>query len=57
MELAPLIPLRPAEIVLRLARAELPEVLGRLGDHVHEELELDASEGFSCVEVSDLIIT
>lgn len=47
VELAPLIPLRPAEIVLALARAELAEVLGRLGDDVREELDLDPSEWFS----------
>lgn len=48
MELAALVSLRPPEIVLALARAELPEVLGRLGNHVCEELELDPSEGLSC---------
>lgn len=47
MELATLIPLRPTEVVLALARAELPEVLGRLGNYVLEELEGDATEGLT----------
>jgi hypothetical protein len=48
VELAPLVALRPPEMVLRLARAELAEVLGGLGDYIGEELELDAAERFSC---------
>lgn len=47
MELAPLIPLRPTEVVLALARAELTKVLGRLGDYVREQLEGDAAEGLT----------
>lgn len=47
MELAPLIPLRPTEVVLALARAELPEVFGRLGNYVLKELEGDAAEGLA----------
>lgn len=43
MELAPLVALRPPKMILRLARAELTKVLRRFGDHVGEELELDAS--------------
>ncbi len=39
MESRPLVPLRAAQVVLRLAGAELPEVLGRLGHRVLEELE------------------
>lgn len=52
VELRPLVPLRLAQVVLGLARAELPEVLGGLGDHVREELELDPAQGFSCAGVS-----
>jgi hypothetical protein len=48
VELAPLVALRPAQVVLGLAGAELAEVLGGLGDYVGEELELDAAQGFSC---------
>lgn len=47
VELAPLVPLRPAKVVLALARAELAEVLGRLGDDVFEELKGDAAEGLA----------
>lgn len=39
VELAPLVSLWPPGGVLALARAELSEVLGGLGDHVFEELE------------------
>jgi hypothetical protein len=35
-------------MVLRLARAELAEVLGCLGDYIGEEFELNAAERFSC---------
>lgn len=44
VELATLIPLRPAEVVLGLARAELAEVLGGLGHYIGKELELDAAQ-------------
>ena len=47
MEFAPLVPLGPAKVVLALARAELAEVLGRLGDYILEELEGDAAEGLA----------
>jgi len=47
VELGPLVPLRAAEVVLGLARAELAEVLGRLGHHVLEELKRDAAEGLA----------
>lgn len=43
MEFTPLVPLWPAEMVLRLARTELAEVLGRAGHDVSEELELDSA--------------
>ncbi len=52
MELAPLIPLRPPQMVLRLARTELPEVLRRLGHHICKELELDAPQLLACCCVS-----
>lgn len=47
MELGALVALRAAEIVLALARAELAEVLGSLGHNILEELEGDATEGFT----------
>ena len=47
VELAALVPLRPAEVVLRLARAELAEVLGGAGGGRGEELHFDAAEGFA----------
>lgn len=47
VELGPLVALRPPQVVLSLARAELPEVLGCLRDDVGEELKLDPAEGFS----------
>jgi hypothetical protein len=34
--------------VLVLARGELTEILGSLGDDVVEELKLDATEGLAC---------
>jgi hypothetical protein len=43
MKLAPLVPLRLAPPILRLARAELPEIFSRLGHNVFEELDLDAA--------------
>lgn len=48
MKLGALISLRPTEVVLGLAGAELPEILGRLGHDVLEELECDAAEWFTC---------
>jgi len=39
VELGPLVPLRPAQVVLRLAGAELAEVLGCLGHYILEELK------------------
>jgi hypothetical protein len=43
MEFAAFISLWPAQMVLCLARAELAEVFGGLGDDICEELELDSS--------------
>jgi len=43
MKLAPLIPLRLAPRILRLARAKLSEILGCLGNDVFEEFHLDAT--------------
>lgn len=47
VELGALVALRPAVGALGLARAELAEVLCRLGADVVEELEGDAAEGFA----------
>ena len=47
VELASLISLRPSKVILALTRAELPEVLSRLRDHVLEELKGDAAEGLA----------
>lgn len=44
MELGSLVALRPACGVLGLARAELAEVLGCLGNNIFEELKGDAAE-------------
>jgi hypothetical protein len=52
VELGALVPLRPPQVVLGLARAELPEVLRCLGHHVGEELELDPPQWFSWSGVS-----
>ncbi len=43
VKLAPLVPLRPAQVVLALASAELAEILGRSGDDVLEEFKGDAA--------------
>jgi len=48
VKFAPFVALRSALGVLRLARAELPEVFRRFGRRVSEELHLDAAEGFAC---------
>lgn len=48
MEFAPFVALRSPLRVLGLAGAELPEVLGRFGCRVGEELHFDAAEGFAC---------
>lgn len=48
MEFAALVPLRESAAVLRLAGAELPEVLRRPGHGVLEKLESDAAEGLAC---------
>lgn len=48
VEFAPFVALRSALCVLRLARAELPEVFGRLGRRVGEKLHFDAAERFAC---------
>lgn len=53
MEPAAFVTLWPAEMILGLARAELAEVLGRLGHDVGEELHLDAAEGFTWELESD----
>jgi hypothetical protein len=47
MELGALVSDRAAVGPARLARAELPEVLGRSGHCVGEELHLDAAEGLA----------
>ena len=47
VELGALVALGLATGVLGLAGAELPEVLGGLGDDVLEKLECDAAEGFA----------
>jgi len=52
MKLAPLIPLRLAPRILRLARAKLPKILGCFGNDVFEEFHLDATELFSWVIMS-----
>jgi len=44
VELGALVALRPPERRPALARAELPKVLGRLGDGVGEELDLDPAQ-------------
>jgi hypothetical protein len=46
VELAAFITLRATQMVLRLAGAELPEVLGSFGNDVGKELELDSSKRF-----------
>lgn len=48
VELAPFVALRSPLRVLRFTRAELPEVFGRFGRCVGEELHFDAAEGFAC---------
>lgn len=48
VELGPLIALGLALGVLRLAGAELAEVLGSLGDDILEELECYTAEGGPC---------
>jgi hypothetical protein len=48
MELGALVSDRAAVGPARLARAELPEVLGRPGHDVLEELHLDAAERLAC---------
>jgi hypothetical protein len=48
MEFTPFIPLRPSKMVLCLARTELTEVLGCLGDYICEELELDPAQRLAC---------
>jgi len=47
MKLGALVALGTAEVVLGFARAELTEILGRLRDHVLEELKRDAAQGFA----------
>ena len=47
VELAALVPLRAAQVVFRLAGAELAEVLGGARDGVGVELHFDAAEGFA----------
>ena len=39
MKSTPLIPLRPTQMILTLARTELTEVLGCAGDYIGEEFE------------------
>ena len=47
MEPTPLVPLRPAERVLRLARAELAEIFCCARDDVGEEFHFDATQRFA----------
>ena len=47
VKLGALVALRPAQVVLGLARAELAKVFGCPGDDVLEEFERDASEGLA----------
>ena len=47
VESGPLVPLRPAQVVLGLARAELAEVLGGLWHYILEELEGDSAKRFT----------
>ena len=47
VELAALVPLRAAQVIFRLAGAELAEVLGGARDGVGVELHFDAAEGFA----------
>lgn len=59
MELRALIPQWLAIGALGLADAELPEVLGRLGDDAAEELDFDAPEGLAAeghVEEDDGVV-
>lgn len=49
MKLAPLIALRPPQMILRFPRAKLPEVLRRLGYDIGEEFELDSAQWFACL--------
>jgi hypothetical protein len=49
VELAPLVALGLAAVILGLARAELAKVLGRPGHRVLEELEGDTAEGFAWI--------
>jgi len=44
VKLAPLVPLRLAQAALRLARAELAEILRRFGDHLFEQLDFDPAQ-------------
>lgn len=47
VELRAFVPLRPAQMVLRLACAELAEVLGGSGDGVGEEFHFDPAKWFA----------
>lgn len=47
VELGAFVALGAAQVVLRLAGAELAEVLGGLGDGVGEEFDFEAAEGFA----------
>lgn len=47
VELAPLVPERLTAFTLRLASAELTEILGGFGDGVGEEFHFDAAEWLS----------
>jgi len=57
VELGPLIPLRPSKAVLALSRTKLAKVLCRLGDHVLEELKLDAAQGFACRQTCQCLLS
>lgn len=47
VELGPLVALWSSQVILRLAGAELAEVLCRLGHDILEELEGDSAQGFT----------
>ena len=47
MEFGALVALRPPLSILRLARAELAEILSGLGSDVGEQLHLDSTQRFS----------
>lgn len=51
MEFRALVTLGSTEMILGLSSAELTKVLGGLGDYIFEELEGDAAEWFTWLEL------